>query len=57
MLLLFRLNTYIQLDQLPLESRMCFTLYGLLPPPSNKDYRHIKEPLAWVSTRLFTSRG
>ncbi|XP_011404735.1 PREDICTED: phosphatidylinositol 4-phosphate 3-kinase C2 domain-containing subunit beta-like [Amphimedon queenslandica] len=51
------LNTYIQLDQLPLESRMCFTLYGLLPPPSNKDYRHIKEPLAWVSTRLFTSRG
>ena len=50
------MNTYIPLGHLPLESRMCFTLYGLLPPSNNKEYKHTKDPLAWVSLRLFSTR-
>lgn len=51
------MNTYIPLANIPREARISFTLYGLLPPSNTRDYKHIREPLAWVSARLFSSRG
>ena len=55
--IIVRMNTYIGLSHLPHEARMCFTLYGLLPSPGGRDYKPVKEPIAWTSQRLFSSRG
>ena len=51
------MNTYLTLFQIPREARVCFTLYGLNPPTSAKEYQHIKKPIAWVARQLFTSKG
>ena len=52
-----RINTGLILCELPRECRICFTLYGLNPPTNPKEYKPIKEPIAWVAKQLFTTKG
>jgi phosphatidylinositol-4-phosphate 3-kinase len=52
------MNTYVALHKLPRETRISFTLYGLTPSnTAERNYNPIKQPLAWVSLRLFSSQG
>lgn len=51
------INTGLILCELPRECRISFTLYGLNPPTNPKEYKPIKEPIAWVAKQLFTTKG
>ena len=50
-----RLNFGVPLSHLPLETRLCLTLYGLDIP--NSEPSVTRTPIAWVTQRLFDCTG
>ena len=47
----------IQVRQLPRESRLCFTLYGIPPTGKGNTLNTSRTPLGWVAVPLFDFKG
>ena len=47
----------IELRNLPRESKLCLTLYGVSPPPKNATMAPTRTPLGWTAVQLFDFNG